>query len=144
MQVIIVAALSLVVMLILIGVFTGKVRFFNRQVGETCADMNGKCMKPDKTCGGDKPIKIWSNSCGCVDNDDRTLCESLGVMIAFIVALIVLVVLLVMLGQRYGFFHSNVFSCESHGGTCVQNPEACGTDVTVHQCPDKESCCMGS
>jgi hypothetical protein len=76
MQTIILAALGIVILIVLIAVFTGKIRFFSSNVGGSCTEQGGKCS-PDGSCSSveGKPIKIWAQGCTCHDPDSTGVCK---------------------------------------------------------------------
>jgi hypothetical protein len=67
-NVIIMAVIGLIVLIVLVMLFTGKVRFFSRHVAGSCTDQGGTCQQamPGGFCDMDKPIKIWIKGCPCV------------------------------------------------------------------------------
>jgi hypothetical protein len=63
---IIIAALGLVVLIVLVMIFTGKMNLFSRST--ECAAQNGQCMDndPQNGCPSDKPISIMTQDCKLV------------------------------------------------------------------------------
>jgi len=73
LQVIVVAVLCIVVMVVLLYIFGGKIGLFKSST--SCASREGKCMSPDDVCGKegtDKgPIMIWTEDCECFGSTEK-------------------------------------------------------------------------
>lgn len=91
-QVLIWAAIGIVVLIVLLSIFGSRVRIFGQNVGGTCQDQGGVCANQDGTPNGkcddpDYPIKILATGCayykadGSEDTDRKDVgqcCLSLG------------------------------------------------------------------
>jgi hypothetical protein len=69
-QTIVWAALALIVMIVLIAIFTGRVRLFGSTVGGTCAEQGGECADAE-SCQGKEgyPLLVWAHGCKCYAKD---------------------------------------------------------------------------
>ena len=77
LSVIVMAALALVVLIIMIAIFAGKVNLFNRDVS-SCATKNGDCVKDAKSCSG----QIVSFTCEKETDNPNPVCCIQGCGIA--------------------------------------------------------------
>ena len=79
---IVLMTLGIIVLIILILLFSGKANIFSKGVGGSCADQEGICYYPDKTCPEDKPIKMMAKGCPSNQTDEEKksgfCCTSLG------------------------------------------------------------------
>ena len=66
-QVLIWAAIGMVVLIVLLSIFGSRVRIFGQNVGGSCTDQGGICSDVDGTKGrcdnSDYPIKILASGC---------------------------------------------------------------------------------
>lgn len=67
-QVLIFAAIGLVVLIVLLAIFTGKAKIFSRSVGGSCDDQGGICADSDGSIDGkcddsNYPIKVLAKGC---------------------------------------------------------------------------------
>ena len=66
----------------------------------------------------------------------------LSFVVKLILALVIFVILLLLLSGKFGFFQSNVFSCESRGGRCVSSASECpGSIAYSYKCESKDMVC---
>jgi len=69
-NVIIMAVLGIVVLIVLVLIFTGKVRIFSSNVEGTCTDQGGKCLSSNQVnsaCPEGYPLKKWTSGCSCYE-----------------------------------------------------------------------------
>ena len=67
---IIMAVIGVVILILVIAIFTGKVKIFSKNVEGSCTDQGGKCMynEPYQKCS-DLNIVKWTTGCDCVGCD---------------------------------------------------------------------------
>lgn len=61
LNIIIIAAIGLIVLIILALIFRGESAKFIKSTN--CPARKGKCLEGEKDCPEDKPIKIYTNDC---------------------------------------------------------------------------------
>ena len=72
-NVVIVAALALIVLVVLLVIFSGSIGKTAENIG-SCTTKNGMCAdKLGGKCGGDYPIPLFVSS-DCKDSDPKNLC----------------------------------------------------------------------
>ncbi|NQV09295.1 hypothetical protein HQ529_05585 [Candidatus Woesearchaeota archaeon] len=62
-NILIVAAIGLVVLVVLLAIFTDKVKIFSSNVGGTCDEQGGKCSTSGKCDESSYPIKVLAKDC---------------------------------------------------------------------------------
>lgn len=67
MNVIIIALLGLIVLVVIVSIFSGKIGLFNKSVGGTCKDQGGECMVK---CNSDYPVRIIAKGCDSEGKDN--------------------------------------------------------------------------
>jgi hypothetical protein len=78
LNVIIIAVLCIVVMVVLLYIFGGKIGLFKSST--TCGAREGTCMQSlGSICSSEKPIMIWTEDCECVgDKGTGKTCNTNG------------------------------------------------------------------
>ncbi|MFH0979056.1 MAG: hypothetical protein V1837_07195 [Candidatus Woesearchaeota archaeon] len=69
MNMIILAVLGIILLIVLVALFTGKIRIFSSNVLGSCAEQGGTCAQQGK-CDEGKYI-AWATGCSCYPPDDK-------------------------------------------------------------------------
>lgn len=59
-NIIIIAAIALIVLVVVLAIFSGKIRFFSKSIAGTCQDQGGECMLK---CDEKFPIRVIAKGC---------------------------------------------------------------------------------
>ncbi len=69
LNIIIIAAIGLIVLVILVFIFRGESNKFIKSTN--CPARNGVCLEAKKECPEDKPIKVYTTDCKEVEKNDQ-------------------------------------------------------------------------
>lgn len=75
MNIIIIAVIGIIVLIIMLALFAGKIKIFGSNVGGSCQEQGGDCAKlvgnesssKEASCSEvqGKPLLVWAVGCGC-------------------------------------------------------------------------------
>lgn len=69
-NVLIMAVVGLIVLVILVALFTGKIRIFGSNIEPSCKQQGGDCIAPTGKCEEPKPIRKLAQGCSPTGGDN--------------------------------------------------------------------------